>query len=299
MLAHKIIAVLALTLTGLLAGAAGPAWKTAPVDGGALAYVEQGRGPPLLLIHGGLQDHRAWQDLMPVFAKRYRVIAVSRRNHWPGPVAADGTPDGAADLHGDDMAALATALKLGRVRVVAHSAGAHAALFFAQRHPDKVEALVLNEPPARGVLAGAEGGAALEAFQGQLQPAMAAFRAGEVDLALRRFADAVGGPGGYDRRTPFQVQMMRDNALAHVADATTARPRPTFTCEMARQIQAPVLLTSGDRSLAYFHAVAGALARCLPNVRRETIEAYHGGPYENPAAFGAAAMAFLGATSQR
>lgn len=56
--------------------------------------------------------------------------------------------DGAADLHGEDLAAFVRTLGLSKVRVVAHSAGAHAALFFAAKNPDMIVSLTLNEPTA-------------------------------------------------------------------------------------------------------------------------------------------------------
>ena len=69
------------------------------VSGANIAYVESGRGDPLILVHGGLQDYRLWNDHLAVFAKTYRVIAYSRRNHYPNPVSADGTPDASGDVH--------------------------------------------------------------------------------------------------------------------------------------------------------------------------------------------------------
>lgn len=287
-------ALAAIAIVAVLAGAA-PAAETRSIptpDGAALRYREVGRGAPLLLVHGGLQDYRLWDEIAPVLGQRYRVIAYSRRNHWPGPVTPDGPPDGAADLHAEDMAFLVRALKLGRVHVVAHSAGAHAALFFAAGHPDMVQSLIVNEPPAAGLLSDAAGRQAASGFQAQLQPAQAAFRSGDIELGLRLFADAVGGPGGYARRSSTQLQMMRDNAGAHVADATTTRPRPVFTCETASNITAPVLITRGERSPAYFHAVADALAKCLPDARQVTLSAYHNVPGENPAAFATAVLEF-------
>ena len=256
-------------------------------------YVEAGRGPPVVLVHGGMQDYRLWDEVMSALGPRHRVIAYSRRNHWPDSAAANGTPDGAADLHADDLATLVRTLRLGRVHVVAHSAGAHAALFFAAAHPEMLASLTINEPPAAGVLTTDAEHAVLARFQAQLQPAMAAFRAGQLDEGMRRFADAVGGPGGYERRTEAQRAMMRDNVAAHVADATTARPRPVFTCEMAKRITAPVLLTRGARSPAYFHAVADALARCLPNARQATLDASHTVPAEDPKGFAAAVAELL------
>jgi non-heme chloroperoxidase len=119
-----------------------------------LAYIELGQGEPVIFVHGGLQDYRMWSEHLPKFAGRYRAIAYSRRNNYPNDVSPDGMPDGAADAHGDDLAAFVRALGLSKVRVVAHSSGAHAALFFAATHPDMVVSLALNEPPALGLLNG-------------------------------------------------------------------------------------------------------------------------------------------------
>ena len=57
-----------------------------------------------------------WAEHLPKFAGRYRAIAYSRRNHFPNDVSPDGMPDGAADAHGEDLAAFVRALGLSRVR---------------------------------------------------------------------------------------------------------------------------------------------------------------------------------------
>jgi pimeloyl-ACP methyl ester carboxylesterase len=94
------------------------------VNGTELAYVETGRGAPVVLVHGGLQDYRLWQAHLAAFGQRYRAIAYSRRNHFPNALSADGASDAMGDVHGDDLAGLIKRLDLGRVHVVAHSGGA-------------------------------------------------------------------------------------------------------------------------------------------------------------------------------
>jgi non-heme chloroperoxidase len=128
--------------------------KRVAVNGTELSYVEAGQGEPVIFVHGGLQDYRMWAAHLPKFAGRYRAIAYSRRNHFPNDVSPDGLPDAAADAHGEDLAAFVRALGLSKVRIVAHSSGAHTALFFAAKHPDMLISLALNEPPATGLLAG-------------------------------------------------------------------------------------------------------------------------------------------------
>jgi pimeloyl-ACP methyl ester carboxylesterase len=44
---------------------------TVDIDGVALDYVEQGIGPPLVFIHGGISDRRFWEQQIDVFAERY------------------------------------------------------------------------------------------------------------------------------------------------------------------------------------------------------------------------------------
>jgi pimeloyl-ACP methyl ester carboxylesterase len=40
-----------------------PAWIR--VGGNELHYVEQGRGDPLVLLHGGIGDYRSWLPVTP------------------------------------------------------------------------------------------------------------------------------------------------------------------------------------------------------------------------------------------
>lgn len=269
--------------------------KRITANGTEFAYVEAGQGDPIVFVHGGLQDYRMWKTHLAVFAKRYRVIAYSRRNHFPNAVSGDGTPDVAADIHGEDLAALVKGLGLSRVHVVAHSCGAHTALFFAANHPDMLRTLVVNEPNATGLLMTASGGAeTMKEFGSRFAPAREAFRNGDLERALRLFADAIGGPGTYDRRSEEERRRMRDNALAHVADATTSRPHPDFTCEMARRITAPTLLLNGARSPAFFHRIVDELEHCLATRERITIPgASHTVPGENPQGYDEAVLAFL------
>ena len=59
--------------------------STATVNGVDLAYVEQGQGEPVLFVHGGVGDYRAWDQQMNAFGAGYRAIALSCRGYWPNP----------------------------------------------------------------------------------------------------------------------------------------------------------------------------------------------------------------------
>jgi non-heme chloroperoxidase len=269
--------------------------KRVSANGTMLAYVELGHGEPVIFVHGGLQDYRMWLKHLPNFAHRYHVIAYSRRNNYPNETSPNGMPDGAADVHGEDLAAFVRALGLSKVRIVAHSSGAHAALFFAASHPDMVVSLALNEPPAAGMLLGTESGAeTLKEFSIKLAPAREALKAGDTKNGIPLFVDGVGGPGAYERRAAADKSMNSDNAASYLADATTSRPRAAFTCDMAKAIAAPVLLSNGERSQNFFFRINDRLEACLPHSERIVVAgSSHTVPSESPDAYDKAVLTFL------
>jgi non-heme chloroperoxidase len=270
--------------------------KRISANGAELAYVEAGQGEPVIFVHGNLQDYRMWAEHLPKFAGRYRAIAYSRRNHFPNDASPDGMPDGAADAHGEDLAAFVRALGLPRVRIVAHSSGAHAALFFAAMQPDMIVSLALNEPTALGLLAGVPNTAeTLKEWGSSQAPAREAIKAGDINAGIPLFVNAVGGAGAYERRSDVHKKMNMDNIASYQADVTTKRPRPVFTCEMAKAITAPTLLSDGERSPKFFYLIMDQLERCLPNRERIIIAgSSHTVPSETPDAYDQAVLGFLG-----
>jgi non-heme chloroperoxidase len=195
-----------------------------------------------------------------------------------------------------DLTAFVRALGLSKVRIVAHSAGAHAALFFAAMYPDMIVSLALNEPPATGLLTGVPNTADMFKEWGSNQaPAREAFKAGDTKAGIPLFVNAVGGAGAYERRSDADKKMNLDNVASSQADATTKRPRPVFTCEMAKAITAPTLLSNGERSTKFFYLIMDQLESCLPNRERIVVAgSSHTVPAENPDAYGQAVLTFLG-----
>lgn len=112
-----------------------------PVRGGDLTVGEWGPsdGPAVLLVHGVTASHLTW-PLIASLLPDVHVIAPDlrgrgRSNELPGPW---GMPQ-----HADDLAAVLDSLSVDSAVVVGHSMGAFASLVLANRHPRKVESLVL------------------------------------------------------------------------------------------------------------------------------------------------------------
>jgi pimeloyl-ACP methyl ester carboxylesterase len=264
------------------------------VNGHEMAYVEEGAGAPLLLVHGALSDLRFWAPQMQAFGRCYRAIAVGLRHHWPE--RWDGAGDDfTTERHAEDVAAFAAALGSGPVRLVGHSRGGYVAFRVARRFPDRVRALVLAEPG--GELdaslwprpAPAEATAPPISFGGAAER----IREGDIDGGLAVFVDALGGPDAWEGLSERSRQAMRDNAGTLLGQLRERRP--PFTRVDVEAIGAPTLLIGAERSLPAYARILDALERSLKDVRRVTIPgASHPMNHGNPAAaFNAAVLDFL------
>ena len=146
-----LLASLCFVLMSARAAAQSPP-KVALVNGVELHYIEKGSGAPVIFVHGGLEDYRAWADQVEAFSKRYHAVAYSRRYNFPNARTALAD-DYSASADAQDLAALIKQLGLAPAHVVGYSYGAYAALFLALGHPELVRSLVLSEPPVLRLLA--------------------------------------------------------------------------------------------------------------------------------------------------
>lgn len=113
------------------------------VDAGGLrfAYLAQGDGPLVLLLHGFPDTAHTWDRVLPALADAgYRAVAPFTRGYHPTEVPASGAYD-VATLAGDVLA-LIDALGGEPAIVVGHDWGAVAAYGAATLAPDKVRLLV-------------------------------------------------------------------------------------------------------------------------------------------------------------
>jgi len=48
-------------------------------DGVPIAVYRSGKGPPLILVHGGTSDHNRWMSVLGFLENHFTVYAVDRR----------------------------------------------------------------------------------------------------------------------------------------------------------------------------------------------------------------------------
>lgn len=251
--------------------------QTIAVRGADLNYVESGSGEPVVLVHGSLGDYRSWSLQMGPFAEHYRVIAYSRRYHFPNEAPGGASGDGrdySAALHADDLIAFLDVLQLPNAHLVTASYGSYCGLVVARHHSERVASLVVAEPPMLHWVRELPGGEALVRpfVEGALTSCREAFLARRDEEAVRLFIDGViGRAGAFDSLHPPIRRTLLDNAAEMRAECLSDRLFPHFICGDAARIPVPTLLLSGDRSPAFFHRITEELSRCLPTSEMVTI----------------------------
>src|SRR6266436_3464180 len=128
--------------------APGVAARTAVVNGLTLQYLEAGRGPAVVLLHGYAETSRMWRPLMPQLADRYRVIAPD----LPG-IGGSAVPNDGQDMSSaaKRIHALIRQLGVEHAAVVGHDIGLMVAYAYAAQFPDEVDRLILMDAFLPGV----------------------------------------------------------------------------------------------------------------------------------------------------
>ena len=122
-----------------------PLGRFIEVDGARIHYLDEGSGPPLLLIHGlaGQMRHFTY-SLLDRLKSDYRVVILDR----PGSGYSTRPPRASAAISAQarTIARFAKALGLERPLVVGHSLGGAIALSLALNHEEQVAGLALLAP---------------------------------------------------------------------------------------------------------------------------------------------------------
>lgn len=99
--------------------------------------------PALVLLHALGEDGSTWAATARRLAGRYQVYAPDLRGHGHS----DRCPEYSFELMRDDVLGLLDTLGRDQVTLVGHSMGAVVAYLLAGERPERVDRLVLEEPP--------------------------------------------------------------------------------------------------------------------------------------------------------
>jgi pimeloyl-ACP methyl ester carboxylesterase len=110
-----------------------------------IRYVIEGRGEPVLLIHGftaNIEKNWGFPGILKSLAQDYRVIALDNRGHGKSDKPHDPKQYGADMV--EDAIRLLDHLKIDKAHIVGYSMGATIALKLLVTHPDRVLSATLG-----------------------------------------------------------------------------------------------------------------------------------------------------------
>jgi pimeloyl-ACP methyl ester carboxylesterase len=259
------------------------------VDGLTINYSDQGDGEPLLLIPYLSADNACYAFQFESHAAAYRCLSIDLPSSGdsdpaPGPIT--------TEWYSDVVAAFLTAIGVDRAHVAGVSLGAAVGMQLAARHPDQVASLGLHS--------------SWPASDAYLRVVVTMWRA--LARHANRVADAVVDgvfpfcftPEMYADRPEFvqvlddfvhgRPEQSLDNFLAQ-SDAVLAHDASA----VLGQITAPTLITFGAHDLVTSTRFAEPLHTAIAGSELVVFNHLsHAGLHEDPEAFNAASLEFLG-----
>jgi pimeloyl-ACP methyl ester carboxylesterase len=219
--------------------------QTFSSDGVDIAYIDEGSGEPVLLIHGFASNVATnWIDtgwVETLTRAGFRVIAYDNRGHGQSAKLYELEAYG-APLMAEDARRLLDHLGIERAHVLGYSMGARIAAFLAIAHPARVASLIF-------------GGLGLNMVRGI---------AGTGPVAHALEADSIDEVTNPTARTfrAFAEQTKSDlKALA----ACIRSSRAPITAQALGQLRCPVLVVVGERDV--IGGSPAGLAELIPGAR--------------------------------
>ena len=286
-------AVLTLALLSPTARAQGTAFDS---GGTKIAYVDEGRGEAVVLLHGfATSAEEMWTRMpfartqfLPVLAKEYRVLAIDQRGHGRSDKPHD--PKRYGREMAEDVVRLLDHLKVRKAHVVGYSMGAMVAGRLLASHPDRLlsvtfggAAPLLPQPKELPAL-----GATIESLEkGKgIGPLVAALTPDGEEGPTPEEEAAFGAlfVGGKDQKALAAV--LRGFQGLEVTEAELKGTR------------VPVQFVYGSREAAFLKDGIAAARRVLPGSRSVVVEkGDHGTTFVTPE-FRTAVLAFLRANRE-
>lgn len=226
----------------------------------------EGEGPPVVLCHGITATRRyVLHDSRALARAGYRVVTYDARGHGESEAAPVGESYGYPQLVNDLERVVNDQLGSKRFLLGGHSMGAHTAVAYALRHPERLAGLAVIGPTFLGEIRPES----LEYWDGLA----AALETGGID----GFVAYIGERQGIDARWRDSVlrftreRMERRGNLEALTEALRQAPRsrPFDSLDELGAIDVPALIVASndDADPGHPYAAAAAYAEALPQAK--------------------------------
>jgi 3-oxoadipate enol-lactonase len=209
------------------------------VNNVSIGYTDEGRGVPLLFVHGFPLSRGAWQKQIDTLRSSYRVIAPDLRGFGESEA---GTGPVLMAQYADDLYALLQQLKTGPVVLAGHSMGGYVSFAFLRKYPEMVCGLVLV-----GTKAGKDTPEAAASRRATAEKVQAK----GVEAVIEAMAPKMLAADNHDQAMAKQVRnLMTPSKPAGVVGALLGMAeRPDVTAELARIAIPTLVITGADDTL--------------------------------------------------
>lgn len=252
--------------------------------------------PTLVLLHGLRGFSGTWRTLATALSSRYRLIAPDQRGRG------DSDWDPACNYYTDaylaDLEALVAHFDLKRFALLGHSMGGTTAYVYADRHPEKLATLIIEDiaPGSSSVSAGAK------RIVAEMTSLPSGFSSWDAARAYWRARRPSVGAVALEQRVAESLRLSADGRITWRYDArgiasTRLNPDPARIVDLwpiVERLSVPTLLVRGAKS--DFCPADTVAEMCRRNSRLEVVEIPEAGHYvhdDDPVAFNTQVSGFL------
>jgi len=258
-----------------------------PAPGARLRFRDEGRGFPIVFIHGWTLDLEMWGPQANALRHAFRIVRMDRRGF--------GASEGIASLVCDvrDLKELLDHLELERVALVGMSQGARVAMCAAMSLEERVACLVLDGAPLDDLDGGAGPEISIEYFRNLIATqGIGTFRTEWLEHPLMR----LHAPQGWSRAL-LQSMVARYCGSDLLNDPASEHATPVSL--RLGEIRIPTLVLNGEFDGAR-RRMGDALCAAMPNAQRAIIAgAGHLPNLDSPRAYNQALSHFVEQHSPR
>jgi pimeloyl-ACP methyl ester carboxylesterase len=255
------------------------------LNGVEIAYTDQGKGTPILFVHGYPLSKAMWEPQVKGLSSSFRVITLDLRGH--------GESEAplwlyTMDIFADDIRALLDHLSINQVVLAGFSMGGYITFAFYRKYKNRVRALVLADTRPQADTP--------EGKQGRFKSAQTAFKEGAGPIADAMLPKLLTAQSIQSR--PDLVQNVRSiitsTPTTGIAGDLMAMAERPDSVSLLSEINCPTLILVGEQDGLTPPADAKLMAEKIKKSQIEIIPgAGHLSNLEQPDHFTMAVRKFL------
>lgn len=220
--------------------------------------IDEGTGPVILIVHGGMDDGSSWKKIAARLTPRFRVVRLHRRRY-----RLDLEPTAPVTIAEEVEDVLAVAAEIDEpILLLGHSSGAVIALEAAAASPRSFAGLFVYEPPV--TTDAPLGGPALRAARA----AVDAGRPGKAIAIFERDLFQAGRGATLLFRTVVTAVPTLRAYVPRQIDDVAALDQLGRRLDVYATIDLPTLLLTGQRSPAHLGERVDALLDVMPDASK-------------------------------